>query len=155
MLYICSWKQMPAEMSFIADNTGRAKVTLWEQNIDALTPDSSYSLQNFVVREYKGRKYLSMPREGAEIIPIPDVGPIDTERLRFQAGTPETVQRTNHRSAKARLAYLGCRARVEPSNRCTDVAKLQICFLASSKPKSVHCNSAMLCAFPPTWPPPT
>ena len=70
---------MPAEMSFIADNTGRAKVTMWEQNIDALTPDSSYSLQNFVVREYKGRKFLSMPREGAEIIPIPDVGPIDTE----------------------------------------------------------------------------
>ena len=116
----------------IADNTGRAKLTLWEQNIDALTPDSSYSLQNFVVREYEGRKFLSMPRDGAEIIPLPDVGPIDTESdSDSEREVLETfnVQVTGVPQLDSYKACLGCKARVEPSSpslgRCSKCAMLQ------------------------------
>ena len=121
----------------IADNTGRAKVTLWEQNVDALTPDSSYSLQNFVVREYKGRKFLSMPREGAEIIPIPDVGPIDSESnsdSEWEVLEMFNVQITRVPQLDSYKACLSCKARVEPSSpplgrcsKCTMLQRFDIC----------------------------
>ena len=63
----------------VADDSSRAKLTFWESSIDTLALGASYTLQNIVAREYKGRMFLSMPREGADIIPIPDIGPIDSE----------------------------------------------------------------------------
>ena len=50
----------------IADTSGTLKVTVWEGYVDSLEVGSSYSLTNFVVREYAGSKYLSMLREGAQ-----------------------------------------------------------------------------------------
>ena len=61
----------------IADNTSTAKVTLWEQYIGALQDGKSYKLNNFVVREYKNIKFLSMPREGSTIAEIEDIGEVE------------------------------------------------------------------------------
>ncbi len=58
----------------IGDHTSTARVTLCEQHIGSLKDGSSYNLKNFVVREYASIKYLSMPREGWEILPIDDIG---------------------------------------------------------------------------------
>ena len=60
----------------IADDTATAKVTLWEQYVGALQLGNSYMLKNFVIREYNQLKYLSMPREGAEILSVEDVGDV-------------------------------------------------------------------------------
>ncbi len=53
----------------VGDHTETAKVTLWESlwesNVSVLNSNSSYKLDNSVVREYNGKKFLSMPREGA------------------------------------------------------------------------------------------
>ena len=56
------------------DNTGTIKVTLWEQHIDLLEVGRSYSLKNFVVREYGSQKYLAMLRNGSEIVLVEDIG---------------------------------------------------------------------------------
>lgn len=61
----------------VADSTGVGKVTLWEENIGKLTVQSSYLLKNFAVREYASNKYLSMGKEGSDIIPIEDIGGVE------------------------------------------------------------------------------
>ena len=45
----------------VADHYGTAKLVLWEDTVDSLEENESYTLKNFVVREYKAKKYLSMP----------------------------------------------------------------------------------------------
>ena len=57
----------------VANQTGTAKVILWEEHVDSLEVESSYRLKN-VVREYASQKYLSMPRTGVEIILIDNIG---------------------------------------------------------------------------------
>ena len=50
--------------------TGTVKVTLWEEHVDTLQNETCYRLKNFVVREYA----LSMPKAGAVITPIDNIG---------------------------------------------------------------------------------
>ena len=60
----------------VADHTSTMKVNLWEDYVDFME-DKSYSLTDFVVREYNCRQYLSMPKEGATIAPIEDIGQVE------------------------------------------------------------------------------
>jgi len=60
----------------VGDHTAPARVTLWEQHVEALQEGSFYSLKNLIVWEYGIVKYLSMPWEGYEIVPIDDIGDI-------------------------------------------------------------------------------
>jgi len=60
----------------VADHTSTMKVNLWEDYVDFME-DKSYSLTDFVVREYNCRQYLSMPKEGATIAPIEDIGGVE------------------------------------------------------------------------------
>jgi len=66
-----------------ADSTGVGKVTVWEESIRILTEQSSYSLKNIVVREFASKKFLSMGKEGSQIIGIEDIGDVveDSELL--------------------------------------------------------------------------
>ena len=63
----------------VGDHTSTITVALWEEYVDTMSPDSSYCLQNFVVREFNMKKFLSMPREGATIVPIEDIGKVEQE----------------------------------------------------------------------------
>ena len=63
----------------IADSSGTSKVPVWEGYVDLLEVGSSYSLTNFVVREYVGSKYLSMPREGAQFKMIDSIGSVQQQ----------------------------------------------------------------------------
>ena len=56
-----------------------SKLTLWEDYTDSLVEGSSYSLKNFVVREYASMKYLSMPREGYQIKEIDNIGDVEQQ----------------------------------------------------------------------------
>ena len=66
--------QLKKQEITVADSTAAIKVTLWEASIDSVQKDKSYKFKNFTVRTYKYEKYISMPKEGAEIIEIDDVG---------------------------------------------------------------------------------
>lgn len=56
----------------------------------------SYNLNSFTVREFRSKKYLNMPRSGAEISAINDLGsvsevPLDEEQTTIQiVGVPVT-----------------------------------------------------------------
>ena len=77
----------------ISDQTGAAKLTVWEKNIGLLSLDSSYEFSQFIVQTYRNEKSLSWPKEGASFAPIDDKGVIAEDDL------PETC--TTHRSAKS------------------------------------------------------
>ena len=59
-----------------ADESGVARVSVGEGNVNAMEKDRSYCLKNFMVREYQRTKYLTMAKEGSEINPIGDIGAV-------------------------------------------------------------------------------
>ena len=52
------------------------RVALWEDNVGSMEQGRSYTLKNFVVRVFQSIKYLTMGGEGAELIPIKDIGTV-------------------------------------------------------------------------------
>ena len=99
----------------IGDETDTTKVTLWEEYVDSLAVQCSYKLKNFVVREYASQKYLSMPKAGAEIIPIDDIGavaePAMTDAVLTEILNVEIIGAPQLDTYKT---CLKCKARVEP-----------------------------------------
>ena len=47
----------------VGDSTGVARVTVWESEIGKLEEGGSYRLTGMIVREFKGKKFLSTSRE--------------------------------------------------------------------------------------------
>ena len=61
---------------YVADKSFTARVALWEDNTGIMQQGRSYTLKNFVVRVFQSIKYLTMGSEGAELIPINDIGSV-------------------------------------------------------------------------------
>ena len=59
----------------IADGTGNAKVTLWDEQIGCLETGRSYQFKEFVVCIFQSNKYLSKG-DTSEIIAVGDIGPV-------------------------------------------------------------------------------
>jgi len=87
----------------VADHTSTMKVNLWEDYVDFME-DKSYSLTDFVVREYNCRQYLSMTKERATIAPIEDIGEVEQPDAQI-IGVPQL---------ESYKSCLKCKARVEP-----------------------------------------
>ena len=60
----------------VTDGNGTARVSVWEGNVNMMGKDRSYCLKNFMVREYQSRKYLTMAKEGSEIMLFEDIGTV-------------------------------------------------------------------------------
>ena len=56
----------------VADSTGNAIVTLWQDHVDTMQQGKSYHLKNFFVKEYAGKKYLSMSKDDCSLEEIED-----------------------------------------------------------------------------------
>jgi len=101
----------------VADHTSTTKVNLWEDYVDFME-DKSYSLTDFVVREYNCRQYLSMPKEGATIAPIEDIGeveqPDDDSDLELLGSQVSNAQIIGVPQLELYKSCLKCKARVEP-----------------------------------------
>ena len=94
---------------FVADGSGTARVTVWEGNVNAMEKEKSYCLKNFMIREYQSTKYLTMAKEGSEIMDIGAVaeqGDRDDELWVINDVTVAGVPYFD--------TYLQCKARVEP-----------------------------------------
>lgn len=121
----------------IADLTGGARVTLWEENIDALEEQQSYHLKKFVVREYSCQKYLVKGRDGSEMLRIDDIGEVDTTGDVFKEGAVETWTDVSIIAVPQLDRYkvcLVCKARVEPStplfgqcSKCGVQQRMDVC----------------------------
>ena len=49
------------------------RITLWEEQRNQLKCDTSYFLNNFMIREFSNQKYLSMLKGDGDIIQIIDI----------------------------------------------------------------------------------
>lgn len=63
----------------IADSTGVANLTLWEEDIGSLKADECYQLNRVVVRTYRGKRHLSFPQSGATSLNIENIGEVMDE----------------------------------------------------------------------------
>ncbi len=111
----------------IGDHTGTARVTLWEQHIE---DGSSYNLKNFVVREYASIKYLSMPREGWEILPIDNIGDVeqtDSDVIEKQKMEIFDAVIIAVPSLNVYKACMRCKARVEPQSPPLGICSKEDC----------------------------
>jgi len=140
----------------VADHTSTMKVTLWEDYVDFMEEDKSYSLTDFVVREYNCHQYLSMPKEGATIAPIEDIGeveqPDDDSDLELVGSQVSNAQIIGVPQLESYKSCLKCKARVEPLTaplgRCSkgDCAMMQRYDLCTEQLSArllvLHCTSA-------------
>ena len=99
----------------VGDKSGTVKVSLWEEHIDTLQKETSYRLKNFVVREYASQKYLSMPKAGAVITPIDNIGDV-VQPVSENASSTDifNVEIIGVPQLDCYKACLKCKARVEP-----------------------------------------
>ena len=126
----------------VGNSSATGKVTLWENNIDSLQEQASYTLENFVVCEYNNyycSKYLGMGLQGSQIIPIGDIGNVKqaeeatTSSEILNAVIIGVSHLSNHKLC------LRCNAQVEPSTssmgRCTkpECAMLQRYYICSNQ----------------------
>ena len=102
----------------VCDATGTGRVTLWEENVDKLKENSSYTLENFMVREYNTTKYLGMSLQGSQVILIDDIGEVkqldDVDSTQIQECM---IIRVSH--LETHKICFRCNARVEPSSSST------------------------------------
>ena len=99
----------------VADGSGTGRVSVWEGNVNAMEKDRCYCLKNFIVQEYQSTKYLTMAKEGSEIIPIEDIGAV------AEQGDKDDELWVINNVTVAGVPYfdtykscLQCKARVEP-----------------------------------------
>ena len=65
----------------IADASAAAKLTLWQDNLNAVEEGNCYEFKNVVVRVFRNEQYLSIPKEGASITHIDDIGDVADDDL--------------------------------------------------------------------------
>ena len=81
-----------------------------------MTEQSSYSLKNLIVHEFVSKKFLSMGKEGSQIIGIEDIGDVveDSELLDEPDEEIRNAQIVGVAQLDKYKACLRCKARVEP-----------------------------------------
>ena len=78
---------------FVADRTGSTRVCLWNDSINSLKKGHNYNLSKFTVREFRSTKYLNIPKSGADITPIADLGNVaDAPPKQEETTTIKNVQ---------------------------------------------------------------
>ena len=100
----------------VVDASGCVKCVVWEEKIGILKEGECYELKNFVVKEY-GTKYLSMAKEGCDIITIEDIGetaPDDEVQQMDNVSTDAEIVGVAH--LEQYRACLRCKARDQPAN---------------------------------------
>ena len=141
-----------------------ATVTLWEDTIGSLQPNTSYCLKNFVVREYSSVKYLSIGRSDSSIEEISDIGEVQV----FQSSVDDQQKELSNARIVAVMQLdkykvcLRCKARVEPCTPplgrcselecnmlqhyevCSELLSAKLLFLHNSKMISLNVFGPML-----------
>ena len=60
----------------IADATGTARLTLWQEKIGSLEVGKCYKMEGFRICSVNNTKYLTPPKSGYEITAVDDIGQI-------------------------------------------------------------------------------
>ena len=100
----------------LADSTGFAKLTLWEEYVTSLIEGRSYRFKNLVVKSYQSSKYLSRG-EGTDVDSINDIGIVATTSCVAEECCSTTLNNCIVVGVPELETYklcLKCKSRVEP-----------------------------------------
>ena len=64
----------------VGDSSGSVRVTVWEKEIGSIEKGKSYRMTGMMVREFRGRKFLSTSKANSKIEPISDIGGVEEAR---------------------------------------------------------------------------
>ena len=114
----------------IADSSDCGKLTVWEKDVGCVTEGSSYRFSNVVIRSYQLQKFLSLPKDGASIVPVEDIGDVANDDVAEQYTTINSAEVVGVMSLASYAACLQCKAKVEPTKPnlgcCTKCGMQQI-----------------------------
>ena len=110
----------------ISDSSGTAKLTVWQDDVDALSVGTCYIFNKVTVRTYDGLKYLTPPKAGWTYEMCDDIGIVADE--------PEDGVRDKHEVSNAIVAgvlyvtshpfCISCKAKIDPLDdsigKCTN-----------------------------------
>ena len=130
----------------IADSTGTTKIVTWEDNVGILLTGESYKLSGLMVRAFKGRKYLSIPKDEFK---IDDIGLVDDGSTEFDK--KKHLLNVTVIGVRYLDNYKGCYAcsgKVPPRsdtlgecNRCESIQRLERCTMKTSAKVDVETNN--------------
>lgn len=63
---------------YIADATGSARLTLWQESINCLELEQCYAINSLVVNTFNHKKYLTTPKSGFSHKLIEDIGDVQS-----------------------------------------------------------------------------
>ncbi len=113
----------------LADSTAAARITLWEADIGRLEDGQSHRLTDVVVQSYQRLKYLSVPKQGATICKIEDIGKVADDDIPENFMTASGVTVVGVMSLGKYLSCLACKKKVNPTTeklgKCTNCSMVQ------------------------------
>ena len=101
----------------VADSTSSMTVVVWEDHIDSISSDVSYRLEDFMLKEYNMKKFLSMPRNGGKVVEVPDIGDVQSNCTLLDFESVNCLFEAQIVGVPGLELYIACRkckARVEP-----------------------------------------
>ena len=63
----------------VADSSGSMRLTVWEEVVGEVVEGKSYRFKGMMVREFKGKKFLSTSKTDSELLEIGDIGEVEVE----------------------------------------------------------------------------
>ena len=79
-----SWRGLTKQECVVGNATETIRIVLWEKKIGCLQQDRCYKVADVHVKEFQGKKYLSVPEKGT-IQYIDDVAEMDSDDERLTA----------------------------------------------------------------------
>ncbi len=120
----------------IGDGTGTARFTVWESEIGKVEEGKTYQLSRMMVREFRGRKFLSTSKEKSDIKLTSDIGEV-AEESDDESSTSDAARPTQRRVRDVRVVgvmhldrYRGClkcKTKLVPDDDDPDLGHCQKC----------------------------
>ena len=131
----------------LCDASGSATLTLWEDDVNMLTENKSYQMNQLVVRSFLGKNHLSMPPSGATIDEIEDLEEVktpSTSSIAEESDDPEHLSGvviTGVQQLENVHTCINCKKYRCPSRHSDHMQPLQY----SSKIRQMPTNSKAFC----------
>ena len=132
-----SWRGLTKQECKVADATGTIRIVLWEKKISCLQEDRCYKVENVHVKEFQGKKYLSVPDKCTieDIDEIDDVAEMDSDDERPTAATVVEGVVKAVLSCEEYISCVNCSSKITSSSELVDCGK---CF---AKMRVSTCNT--------------
>ena len=132
-----SWRGLTKQECIVADVTGTIRIVLWEKKIGCSQEDRCYKVENVHIKEFQGKKYLSVPDKCTikDIDEIDNVAEMDSDDER---PTAATVVEGVVKAVLSCEEYLSC---VNCSLKITSTSELVDCGKCLAKMRVSTCNT--------------